>query len=112
MIVSDTNQKHILSMKYLQEANQYAKWSEQDRQSKLPHITNEQRDQIYNYLNIIQQHGVAQSIVQQQQQQEQQNAQKKSVTSNNQNDHTDLQDTTTALSSSRCPILASTTSRK
>jgi hypothetical protein len=57
-------------MQHLQEANTYAIWSEQDRASKLPVLTQEQRQQIHEYLQIVQEHGLTKSIQQQQQQQQ------------------------------------------
>lgn len=62
LIVSDTNAKHIKNMEHLHEANRYAQWSEQDRRSKLPPITEEQRQQIYEYLSMVQQHGLTKSL--------------------------------------------------
>ena len=62
LIVSDTNAKHIQNMEHLHEANRYAQWSEQDRRSKLPPITEEQRQQIYDYLSVVQQHGLTKSL--------------------------------------------------
>lgn len=49
-------------MEHLREANAYAQWSEQDRLSKLPPITPEQRQQIKQYLSIIEQHGFTKSF--------------------------------------------------
>lgn len=66
MIVSDANSKQKESIGHLREANIYAKWSEEDRQSKLPTITPEQRQQIHQYLSIIQQHGLSKSMTSQQ----------------------------------------------
>ena len=66
MIVSDANSKHKESIGHLQEANTYAKWSEEDRLSKLPTITPEQRQQIHQYLSIIQQHGMSKTMASQQ----------------------------------------------
>jgi hypothetical protein len=72
MIVSDTSAQHLKNMEHLHAANQYAQWSEQDRMSKLPAITPEQRQQIYDYLAIVQQHGFSQSVAAHQQQQQEQ----------------------------------------
>ena len=70
MIVSDANAKHMKNMEHLQEANAYAQWSEQDRLSKLPSITPEQRQQIQQYLSIIEQHGYSKSVAAHERQQQ------------------------------------------
>ena len=68
LIVSDANAKHVKNMEHLHEANKFAQWSEQDRLSKLPSITPEQRQQIHQYLSIVQQHGLSKSVAQAQEQ--------------------------------------------
>ena len=94
MIVSDANAKHLKNMEHLHEANAYAQWSEQDRLSKLPSITPEQRQQIQQYLSIIEQHGFSKSVAAQQGQQEKGDGDSNDVTN------------------AKCPILSNTSSNK
>jgi hypothetical protein len=68
LIVSDANAKHVKNMEHLHEAKTYAQWSEQDRLSKLPSITPEQRAQIHQYLSMVQQHGFSKSVAAHEQQ--------------------------------------------
>ena len=77
-------------MEHLKEANRYAQWSEQDRLSKLPTITPEQRQQIHDYLSIVQQHGLSKSIAAQEQS----------------NDGGDVGNTNDVTTNSTCPVLS------
>jgi hypothetical protein len=61
-MVRDANKKHEDGIHHLQEANEFALWSENDRRQRLPAITAEQREQIQQYLAIIQQHALHESI--------------------------------------------------
>jgi hypothetical protein len=61
-MVRDANKKHEDGIHHLQEANEFAVWSENDRRQRLPAITAEQREQIQQYLAIIQQHALHESI--------------------------------------------------
>jgi hypothetical protein len=61
-MVRDANKKHEDGIHHLQEANEFALWSENDRRKRLPAITAEQREQIQQYLAIIQQHALHESI--------------------------------------------------
>jgi hypothetical protein len=62
LIIADLNATQIQNMKHLEEANEYARWSERDRASKLPTITEEQRQQIRQYLLLVQEHGFTKSF--------------------------------------------------
>jgi hypothetical protein len=61
-MVRDANKKHEDGIHHLQEANEFALWSENDRRKRLPAITAEQREQIQQYLAILQQHALHESI--------------------------------------------------
>jgi hypothetical protein len=61
-MVRDANKKHEDGIHHLQEANEFALWSENDRRQRLPAITAEQREQIQQYLAIVQQHALHESI--------------------------------------------------
>jgi hypothetical protein len=61
-MVRDANKKHEDGIHHLQEANEFALWSENDRRQRLPAITAEQREQIQQYLAILQEHALHESI--------------------------------------------------
>lgn len=58
LIVDDQRRMHSEGMGHLQEARQFAKWSDQDRKSRLPELTDEQREQLHAYLKLVQRHGL------------------------------------------------------
>jgi hypothetical protein len=62
IMVRDANKKHEDGIHHLQEANEFALWSENDRRQRLPAITAEQREQIQQYLAILQEHALHESI--------------------------------------------------
>ena len=49
-------------MERLREARQFAEWSKKDREARLPKITDEQREQLRNYLQLVEQHGVKKAL--------------------------------------------------
>jgi hypothetical protein len=61
-MVRDAHKKHEDGIHHLQEANEFALWSENDRRQRLPAITAEQREQIQQYLAILQEHALHESI--------------------------------------------------
>jgi hypothetical protein len=57
-MVNDAERKHHQGMSHLHEAHNYAEWSRQDRESRIPPLTVEQRQQMRNYLHLVEQHGI------------------------------------------------------
>jgi hypothetical protein len=49
-------------LKHLQEAKEFAEWSKKDREARLPKLTPEQREQMREYLKIVQQHGLTKGM--------------------------------------------------
>lgn len=58
-MVDDTARRHQDALARLREAEEFAKWSKQDREKRLPPLTPEQREQMREYLKIVQQHGLS-----------------------------------------------------
>ena len=56
-MVDDAKRSHTDGMQRLQEAKAYADWSQSDRDAKLPKLTDEQHDQLQQYLRMVEQHG-------------------------------------------------------
>jgi hypothetical protein len=56
-MVNDTARRHQDALSRLREAEEYAKWSKKDREERLPPLTPEQREQMREYLKIVDQHG-------------------------------------------------------
>jgi hypothetical protein len=63
-MVRDADRQHEQGRQHLQEAHQFAAWSAQDRQQRLPPLTAEQRQQVHDYLLLLEQHGWHKSLVQ------------------------------------------------
>jgi hypothetical protein len=42
----------------LREAKEFAEWSRKDREKRLPPLTDEQQEQLREYLNIVSKHGL------------------------------------------------------
>jgi hypothetical protein len=57
-MVSDSNRQQEEAKKHLQEAHEFAKWSKNDRESRLPKLTDEQRNQVKEYLALVEQHSI------------------------------------------------------
>lgn len=57
MIISDSDRQQREGLERLQEARDFAHWSKKDRESKLPKLTEEQRQQMRNYLQLVEEHG-------------------------------------------------------
>ena len=45
-------------MERLREAKEFSEWSKNDRESRLPQLTKEQREQMRQYLKIVDKHGL------------------------------------------------------
>ena len=62
MIVQDSDRQQRDGLERLQEAREFAEWSKQDRESRLPKLTDEQREQMRSYLQIVEEHGLARAF--------------------------------------------------
>src|SRR6476620_3452314 len=62
MIVNDSDRQQREGLERLQEARQFAAWSKNDRESRLPQLSTEQRMQMRNYLQLVEEHGLAKSF--------------------------------------------------
>jgi hypothetical protein len=56
--VSDSDKQQQERLGHLQEAGEFAEWSRRDRESRLPPLTDEQREQMQQYLRLVEQHGL------------------------------------------------------
>jgi hypothetical protein len=56
-MVNDTSRQHQEALSQLREAEEYAKWSKKDREERLPPLTPEQREQMRDFLKIVDQNG-------------------------------------------------------
>ena len=50
--MDDMDRRHIRAHKHLVEARNFAAWSRQDRQSRVPDLNEEQHKQLQAFLNI------------------------------------------------------------
>jgi hypothetical protein len=57
-MVDDTARQHQIALSQLREAEEYAKWSKKDREERLPPLTPEQREQMREFLKIVDEHGL------------------------------------------------------
>jgi hypothetical protein len=64
-MVRDADRQHESGRQHLQEAQQFAARSAQDRWERLPPLTAEQRQQVQDYLFLLEQHGWHKSLAQQ-----------------------------------------------
>lgn len=60
-MVEDFKRVHLDGVERLQEAKEFSEWSKKDREKRLPKLTPEQREQLHEYLKIVQQHGIHQA---------------------------------------------------
>jgi hypothetical protein len=58
-MVDDSTRLHKDGLERLREAEEFAKWSKKDREARLPPLSPEQREQMRNYLQIVEQHGLS-----------------------------------------------------
>jgi len=61
-MVDDTRRQQQEGQKHLQEAREFAEWSHKDQQARLPKLTPEQEQQMFQYLQLVEQHGWDKSI--------------------------------------------------
>jgi hypothetical protein len=66
MIVADTERLHQDGLERLAEAKAFSKWSRKDRESRLPPLTPEQKEQMGQYLRLVEAHGWTKSLEQEQ----------------------------------------------
>jgi hypothetical protein len=57
-VVSDSDKQQHDRLGHLREAGEFAEWSRRDRESRLPPLTDEQREQMQQYLRLVEQHGL------------------------------------------------------
>jgi hypothetical protein len=62
LIVNDSDRQQRDGLERLQEARQFAEWSKNDRESRLPKLTTEQRQQMRRYLELVEEHGLARAF--------------------------------------------------
>lgn len=62
MIVADNERQEREGYARLEEARSFAKWSKQDRESRLPELTREQEQQMVEYLRLVEAHGWNKSL--------------------------------------------------
>jgi len=62
LLVDDHQRKEKEGLDRLAEAREFAKWSKKDRESRLPPLTEEQKEQMRNYLKIVERHGLSQAF--------------------------------------------------
>lgn len=60
LILNDTKRQQQDGMERLQEAKEFAEWSKNDRERRMQTLTPEQKDQMKNYLKLVQEHGFSQ----------------------------------------------------
>ena len=61
-MVEDAERRQQNGLERLREAREFAEWSKKDREARLPKLTDEQREQMRQYLQIVEQHGVSKAI--------------------------------------------------
>lgn len=57
-MVGDSQRQHQEGLERLKEAKEFAAWSKADREARLPKLTNEQREQMREYLQLVEHHGI------------------------------------------------------
>lgn len=57
--MDDAERRQQECLEHLQEAYDYAEWSKKDREARLPDLTSAQREQMRQYLTMVQQHGLS-----------------------------------------------------
>lgn len=56
--MNDSDKQQQERLGHLREAGEFAEWSRRDRESRLPPLTDEQREQMQQYLRLVEQHGL------------------------------------------------------
>jgi len=62
LINDDVKRTHQDGVERLREAREFAEWSRKDREARLPKLTDEQRQQMQQYLQIVGQHGLSKTF--------------------------------------------------
>lgn len=62
LIVSDTKRQQLDGVERLREAREFAEWSRKDREARFPKLNPEQREQMRQYLQLVEQHGLRKSF--------------------------------------------------
>lgn len=62
LIVDGNDRTQREGMERLREAKEFSEWSKKDRESRLPPLTDEQREQMRQYLLIVQSHGLKMAL--------------------------------------------------
>lgn len=57
-MVSDHQRKQEEGLERLREAGEFAEWSRKDRESRVPPLTAEEREQLRDYLRLVERHGM------------------------------------------------------
>mmetsp|Transcript_18661 Transcript_18661/g.28208 ORF Transcript_18661/g.28208 Transcript_18661/m.28208 type:complete len:105 (+) Transcript_18661:181-495(+) len=53
LILDGMEKKHLNAKEHLAEARSFARWSQKDRDERLPPLTEEQKKQLQSYLNLM-----------------------------------------------------------
>ena len=53
-----SDRRHREAVKYLKEDREFAKWSAEDREKRLPKLSPEEQEQLQNYLRIVDKHSI------------------------------------------------------
>ena len=56
-MIDDNERQHQEGLKHLENAHAFAQWSEKEQEKRLPELTPEQEQQMYNYLQLVEKHG-------------------------------------------------------
>lgn len=59
--MEDSKRQHVEGLERLKEAREFAEWSRKDKEARLPELTDEQREQMRQYLQLVGKHGVTQA---------------------------------------------------
>jgi hypothetical protein len=62
LIVEGSRLQHKDGVERLREAREFAEWSYKDREARLPKLTNEQSEQMQNYLQLVGRHGLSKTF--------------------------------------------------
>ncbi|KAI2511867.1 hypothetical protein MHU86_2599 [Fragilaria crotonensis] len=53
LMMDGIKKNHLSATKKLEESREFARWAEQDRQKRVPPLTDEQRRQLQEYLDLL-----------------------------------------------------------
>ena len=57
-MVNDNERQQQEGLKRLQDAHEFAQWSQREQEKRLPELTPEQEQQMYKYLQLVEKHGL------------------------------------------------------